>query len=220
VHYDEPDSLESTTTHVQRETGTILLPTRRRIAIGALAHGCAPPWRRWKRGALARAERSADGRVHLVVIRAHGRAVRVTVVGVGAAEAEVLAPIAARIRRALPSRRSPALRGTTAFEDTVAALLERGASAAGRRAFHRLGAPCPPARALRTFPEPERIAAYAPGALAQTLGSALLARRLQALARTFADGAPRSPMRSWSSPAKAAFSAASDSKTAAALAGA
>ena len=39
-HYDEPASLESTTTHVQRETGTILLPTRRRIPIAALARTC------------------------------------------------------------------------------------------------------------------------------------------------------------------------------------
>jgi hypothetical protein len=204
---------------VQRETGTILLPTRRRIAIAALAHACAPPWKRWTHGALARAERTADGRVHLVVVRTHRRGVRVSVVGVGAAEAEVLAPIAARIRRALPDRQGSSLRGTTPFEDALAVLLARGASAATRRAFYRLGAPCPAARTLRTLPDPARIAAYAPAALAQALGSALLARRLQALARSFAVDAPSGPTRSWSSPAKAAFSEASESNTAAALAG-
>jgi hypothetical protein len=204
---------------VQRETGTILLPTRRRIPIAALARSCAPPWRRWRRGALARAERSADGRVHLIVVRTHRRGVSVSVTGVGAAEAEILAPIAARIRRALPRRNAMALRGTTAFEDGLSELLAQGrASAASRRALYRLGAPCPAARALRTLPEPARLAACAPSELARVLGSSLLARRLQALARAFADGAPRSPMRSWSRPEKAAFSPASDAKTADALA--
>jgi hypothetical protein len=193
---------------------------RRRIAVAALARTCAPPWRRWTHGALARAERTADGRVHLVVLRTHRRGVGVTVIGVRAAEAEVLAPIAARIGRALPSRGNPRLRGTTAFEDAVVALLdESGAPAATRRSLGRLGTRCPAAPTLRTFPEPDRIAECAPALLARAVGSIALARRLQALARAFADGAPRSPMRSWSSPAKAPLSAASASKTAAALAG-
>ncbi len=219
MHYDEPNSLESTTTPVQRETGTILLPSRRRIPIAALARTCAPPWRRWTRGALARAERSADGRVHLVVVRSHRRGVSVTVTGVGAAEAEVLAPIAARIRRALPRRDGLPLRGTTEFEDAVAELLAKGAApVASRCALYRLGAPCPAARALRTVPEPARITACTPAELTRAIGSQLLARRVQALARAFADGTPCSPMCSWSRPAKAAFSAASDAKTSAALA--
>jgi hypothetical protein len=179
---------------VQRETGTILLPTRRRIPVAALARTCDPPWRRWMRGVLARAERSADGRVHLVTVRAHRRGVLVTVVGVGAAQAETIAPIAARVRRALPSREGEPLRGTTAFEDAVVGLLdEANAAPASRRAFHRLGAPCPVARALRTHPEPADVAG-AP--LARAVGSARLARRLQALARAFVAGAPSVPTRS------------------------
>jgi hypothetical protein len=206
---------------VQRETGTILLPRRRRIAIAALARSCAQPWRPWTRGALARAERSADGRIHLVVVRTHRRGVIVSVVGVGAAEAETLAPIAARIRRALPGRDGAPLRGTSAFEDGLTRLLDQGrAPAAGRRALYALGARCAAARALRAHPEPEVVAACAPADLARVLGSPLLARRVQLLAGEFVDGAPSRPIRSWSRPAKVGFAAASASNTAAAVAGA
>lgn len=205
---------------MQRETGTILLLTRRRIDVAALARTCAPPWRRWPRGALARAERTADGRVHLVVVRSHPRGVLVAVVGMHADHAETLAPIAARIRRALPARAGRALRGTTAFEDALAGWLdETGASPAARRAIHRLGTSCPAACRLRTCPDPGRLAAADPVILARALGSAPLARRLQALAGAFADDAPTTPSRSWSRPAKAARAAASSSNTAAALAG-
>ncbi len=206
---------------MQRETGTILLLTRRRIDVAALARSCVPPWRPWSRGALARAERTADGRVHLVVVRARRRGVLVTVVGVRAGHSETLAPIAARIRRALPAGTGRALRGTSAFEDALAAWLDQtAASTAVRRAIDRLGASCPAARRLRTCPVPARIAAADPATLARAVGSALVARRLQALAREFADAAaPSVPTRSWSRPAKAALVAARSSNTAAALAG-
>jgi hypothetical protein len=181
---------------VQRETGTIFLPTVRRIDVAALARACAPPWRRWSRGAIARAERTADGRVHLVVVRARRGGVTVTVHGVGAREAEVLAPIAARVRRALPAGRGPGLRGTTPFEDAVATLLDDAAPAGARSSIARLGRRCAVAPALRTMPEPAALRGVARARLARCLGSTALARRVQALARAFAAMAPCPPTRS------------------------
>src|SRR5262245_48912409 len=108
---------------VQRETGTMFLPTRR-LAAAALRHACAPPWHPWRRGAVARAERTADGRVHLVVLRGVRGGVLLSLTGVHAAQAENLAPVAARIRRALAASNGGGLRGTSAFEDAVTSLLD------------------------------------------------------------------------------------------------
>jgi len=174
----------------------MFLPTRRPLAGAAFRDACAPPWHRWRRGTVARAERTADGRVHLVVVRAGRGGVTLSLSGVGAAQAENLAPVAARIRRALSTPDGIALRGTSGFEDAVMSLLdELGPSARARRTVLRLGAPCPVARSFRTMPEPARVLACPRAELARALGSAVLARRLQALARAFAAIAPCSPTR-------------------------
>lgn len=169
---------------MQRETGTIFLPTRRRID----ARTCAPPWRRWGGGA-ARAERTADGRVHLVVVRPRRDGLAVAVTGVRAREAEVLAPVASRIRHAAGRG---TLGATSAFEDAVMALLD----GPQRVALARLGRPCPVARAFRTMPEPHAIAGLSRATLARRLGSAGVAARVHALARAFAAMAPAPPIRS------------------------
>jgi hypothetical protein len=174
---------------VQRETGTIFLPMRRRLPAAAI-RGCAPPWHPWTRGAIARAERTADGRVHLAVLRRRPGGVLLSLTGVGAAQAESLAPVAARIRRALAS--GAGLRGTSAFEDAVTSLV---VDTGPRNAVLRLGRRCPIAPALRTMPDPASIIA-SKTTLARALGSPVLARRLQALARAFAVVAPCSPSRS------------------------
>ena len=117
--------------------------------------------------------------------------------GVGAGQAESLAPVAARIRRALATPGGAGVRGTTAFEDAVASLLdELAAGPRVHRAILRLGSRCPVAPALRTMPDPHAILGQPHAALARALGSSVLARRLQALARAFAAIAPCSPMRS------------------------
>ena len=197
MHYADPASFESTTTPVQRETGTIFLRTRRRFAGGALLRPCAPPWHRWSRGALARAERTADGHVHLVVLRARRGGVRMSLTGIRAAHAESLAPVAARIRRALAVHDGGPLRGTSPFEDAVTSLLdELGASVRIRRAVGRLGARCPAAPAIRAMPDSRTVLDRSGAELARALGSPILARRLQALARAFETMAPCPPIRS------------------------
>jgi hypothetical protein len=170
---------------VQRETGTIFLPTRRRIDTRV----CAPPWRRWGRGAVARAERTADGRVYLVVVRPRRDGLAVAVTGVRAREAEVLAPIAARVRRAAARG---TLGATSAFEHAVAGLLDDR----GRVALARLGGRCPAARAMRTMPEPRALLALPRAALGRCLGDPGLAARVHALARAFAAMTPAPPSRS------------------------
>ena len=107
---------------------------------------------------------------------------RVRVTGVGAAAGEVLAPIAARVRHALGlddgGRR---LRGTSAFEDALVALLDEvAASPRARSAVLAHGRRCPVAPRLRTVPTPQALLA-ATG----TLSDVSLARRCQALARAF-----------------------------------
>jgi len=182
---------------VQRETGTIFLRTCRRFAGGALLRPCAPPWHRWSRGAVARAERTADGHIHLVVLRAGRGGVTMSLTGVRAAHGESLAPVAARIRRALAGYDGKALRGTSSFEDAVASLLDEvGVSDRARRAVLRLGARCPAASAIRTMPDSRTILDRSGANLARALGSPILARRLHALARAFATIAPCPPMRS------------------------
>lgn len=179
---------------MHRETGTIFLPMRRRLPAAAI-RDCAPPWRPWTRGAIARAERTADGRVHLAVVRRRPGGILVSLTGVGAAQAENLAPVAARIRRALAA--GERLRGTSAFEDAVASLLDDArAPARTRSAVLRLGGRCPAAPGLRIMPDPTCVLRTPRAALDRALGSRALARRLQALARAFAAIAPCSPSRS------------------------
>jgi hypothetical protein len=109
--------------------------------------------------------------------------------GVRAGHAESLAPVAARIRRALAG--ADRLRGTSPFEDAVMSLLDEvGASDRARHAIVRLGARCPAAPAIRTMPESRSLLDHSRAELASALGSVALARRLQALARAFAAMAP------------------------------
>ncbi|HXJ34737.1 MAG TPA: hypothetical protein VMS22_11955 [Candidatus Eisenbacteria bacterium] len=178
---------------MRRETGYILLPTRRRVDVAALARACDVPWRPWARRGLARAEHGTDGRVHLVVLRPSPDGVVVSVTGADARDTEVLAPIASRVRHALrlDSRRATRLRGTSAFEDAALELLGREPVSA--RALLALGRRCPVARSLRTFPDAATIAAVPPRVLARAVGSGARSRRLQALARGFAALAPAVP---------------------------
>jgi hypothetical protein len=182
---------------VRRETAQLLLPTRRRVDLHALVTGAAgarlAPWR-WRPRpvpTLARAERTADGAVHLVTVRVDRGRVRMRVVGRAAGEAEILAPLAARMRRALGlDARDHGLRGTTAFEDAALALC-----AARAASLLALGQRCPVAPGLRTFPSPGDVAAAGATRVGRVLGSARLGRRLHALARALAT-APAAPTRS------------------------
>jgi hypothetical protein len=130
-----------------------------------------------------------------VIVRARPGGVAITVRGVGARDGERLAPIAARIRRALPAGPRAGIRGTSAFEDAVAALLDDPTvPGPARDAVFRQGPRCPHARALRAMPPPEALARRR-RALGRAGVPAALARRLQALARAFAAMAPSEPMR-------------------------
>jgi hypothetical protein len=192
-------SQRGTRAAIVTETATVFLPSRRPVDVAGLARTCVPPWHPWRGGALARAERTSDGRVHRLVVRRQRGGVVVVLTGVGAASAERLAPVAARVRRALrldrdDGLRDGGLRGTSAFEDAVQALLADVAALPSiRRRVVGLGHPCPAARALRTMPAAADVLRVPRRALAARLGSAGLARRLQALARAFAAIAPCSP---------------------------
>ncbi|MGH7895867.1 MAG: hypothetical protein ACREQL_14440 [Candidatus Binatia bacterium] len=178
---------------MRRQTGHILLPTRRRIDVAKLARTCRPPWRPWARGALARAERTADGRIHLVVVRASRGGVEVRVTGVNARQTQILAPIAARVYRAIGPSLGPgrSLRGTSAFEDAVLAMLADDPAA--RRRLLALERGCPSAPALRVFPDAGTLASLSPTTLARIAGGRDRGRRLHALARAFVALAPSAP---------------------------
>lgn len=146
---------------------------------------------------MARAERTADGRTHLVVVRSTRDGVRIVATGVGAAQAESLAPIAARIRRALGVDGRGPLAGTSPFENAVQSLLDAAqASAQARVAIGRLGPRCPAAPSLHAMPEPSDVLRATRPDLVRAAGSIALARRLQALARAFAALAPCPPTHS------------------------
>ena len=167
----------------------MFLPSRRPVDVRSLARACLVPWHAWGPTALARAERSADGRRHLVVVHGAPGGVRLRLVGVRAGEAEVLAPIAARVRRAVgcdrPRSRAP-LRGTSPFEDALSTLLAAaGISPSARRRVFAVGPSCPSAPRLHVTPTPAELAASSTVALARRCGSLALARRIQALARAF-----------------------------------
>lgn len=169
----------------------ILLPARGNFDLRAtvLSHAGwrMPPWR-WEDGArpaLYRAEALADGAVRLLTIRAAADGVVLRVTGHDAAEPEVLAPLAARVRASLqldldlrpfhrwcrtePTLRPAAtlrlgriLRGTTLFEDLVTAIVRQDASPeAAMNAMTRLallGPRCPVDRRLRAFPDATQLA--------------------------------------------------------------
>lgn len=168
------------------ERAQILLPARGRFDLPTLvrAQGTRLPpsfrWRDGRRPVLERAEQLADGSVYWLRIRPAATGVVLQVTGRDAREIEVLAPLAARVRRALfldvdlagfrrtcardPLLRSATglLRGTSVFEDVVAVLASaaRGRDGAGSpiAGLAALGRRCPAQRTLRAFPDPAALA--------------------------------------------------------------
>jgi 3-methyladenine DNA glycosylase/8-oxoguanine DNA glycosylase len=167
------------------ERTEIVLPARGRFDLRAtvLARGLddLPPYR-WHDGRtplLERAEELQDGSVHLLAIRPDRRGVVLQVTGPDAREIEVLAPLAARVRRALALDFDPAafqracagdpllrpvarlglgrvLHGTSCFEDVVTTLVHDSARIRARLAA--LGPRCPAQPALRAFPSARLLA--------------------------------------------------------------
>ncbi|MFN8545647.1 MAG: hypothetical protein U0807_15790 [Candidatus Binatia bacterium] len=201
-------------------TAEIVLPARGRFDLRAtvLSHGPMPhaPWQ-WHDGVrplLRRAERLADGSVYLLAIRPAPAGVVLRATGPDANEIERLAPLAARIRRALrldedltsfhrlcrthPGLRPIAraglgrlLRGTTLFEDLVKAIVWRGRTGAGAATIGHLGtlgSRCAARPGLRAFPTPDQIAqaGAAPPRAQARLGSRAVS--IKRIARGVADG--------------------------------
>jgi 3-methyladenine DNA glycosylase/8-oxoguanine DNA glycosylase len=170
-------------TSMARVAAQIFLPARGRFDLvatvesGARALGRPWVWAGGRRPVLRRAERLHGRAVHLLEIRPAPGGVVLRAVGPGANEIEQLAPLAARVRRALQldvdltdlHRRCHGqsglawiargalgriVHGTTLFEDCVAALLGDAAMphlvAYGRR--------CPELPALRACPTPLDLA--------------------------------------------------------------
>ncbi len=198
----------------------IILPARGPFDLRAtvLSHAGwqLPPWQ-WCDGArptLRRAEALADGAVRLLAIRPAPDGVVLRVTGRDAAEPEVLAPLAARVRTALqldvdlrpfhrwcrsePRLRPAAhlrlgriLRATTLFEDVVTAIVrQQGRPEATVEAMTRLallGPRCPVERRLRAFPTPERLAEVGVRGL-RLLGMGTAAGPVVRLARDVAAG--------------------------------
>lgn len=143
----------------------ILLPARARFDLRRTVLAAAGPlpawtWQDGRRAVLRRAEPAADGRIYLLAIRATSQGIVLRVTGRDAPEAEILAPFAARIRRALPLDGRPRLRGTSLFEDVVVAICRGDGSGDARplAVLQRLGRRCPAAPRLRAFPPPAAIA--------------------------------------------------------------
>jgi 3-methyladenine DNA glycosylase/8-oxoguanine DNA glycosylase len=163
--------------------------------------GLGPPWT-WCPGrhpALRRAERLHGHRVYLLEIRPAPNGVVLRAVGPGTTAIEQLAPLAARVRRALQldvdltdlhrcCRSDPALRwiaraglgrvvrGTTLFEDCLSALLDD----AGLAALLSFGVRCPEARTRRACPTPRDLATVGARGLRARTG---LDRRADAVVR-------------------------------------
>src|SRR6516162_2786883 len=156
---------------VALERSEIVLPARGRFDLRATMLSNEPralPPFRWRDGAravLERAEELPGGSVLLLSIRPHPGGVVLRATGEDAREIEVLAPLAARVRRALDldldlatfhrlCRRDPLLRrvaalgagrllrGTSLFEDVVGAVVAGGGVAATAR-IAALGRRCP-----------------------------------------------------------------------------
>lgn len=203
------------------ERTEIVLPARGRFDLRAtvLADGShlLPPYR-WHEGSrpvLERPEQLPDGSVHLLRIRPAPRGVVLEVTGEGAREIEVLAPLAARVRRALaldvdladfrracardPLLRPVArlglgrlLRGTSVFEDVVTVLAgsnttwEETGRSIGR--LLRFGRRCPARRTLRAFPSPAALARIPARRLAGETGLGDRAARIVELSRAVVAG--------------------------------
>jgi 3-methyladenine DNA glycosylase/8-oxoguanine DNA glycosylase len=125
------------------------------------SHRLAPfVWRSGAWPALLRAERLPQRGVYLLRVRPRPGGVALRATGVDANQVEVLAPLAARMRRALrlDENRARTLRGTTLFEDLVKAIACSEAPAIGAvERLGRLGSPCPANRRLRAFPTAAQI---------------------------------------------------------------
>src|SRR5262245_4598192 len=206
---------------VALERTEIVLPARGRFDLRATVLSRGPqglPPYRWKDGApplLERAEQLPDGSVHLLTIRPDRRGVVLQVTGPDAREIEMLAPLAASVRRALALDFDPApfqracatdpllrpvarlglgrvLHGTSAFEDVVGALACGGsASPEGMRALARLaalGPRCPARRSLRAFPAAAAVARIDARRLRVRTGLGQLAASVRALAREASRG--------------------------------
>src|SRR5262249_4876237 len=202
---------DGTMAAVALERAEIALPARGRFDLRTTVLSrdrlALPPFR-WRDGArpvLERAEELPGGSVLLLSIRPHPGGVVLRATGEDASEIEVLAPLAARVRRALDldldlaafhrlCRRDPLLRrvaalgagrllrGTSFFEDVVAAVAAGGSSGAATARIAALGRRCPAAPELRAFPQPRRLARMAVSRLERTgLGSR--ARLVSAVAK-------------------------------------
>jgi hypothetical protein len=199
------------------ERAEIVLPARGRFDLRTtvLSHRYRelPPFR-WHDGArpfLERPEQLPDGSVHLLCIRPAQQGVLLEVTGRDAREIEVLAPLAARVRRALgldqpvagarhahgrgpllPPGPGRLLRGTMLFEDMIKVLVSRHTSwPEAVRAVTRLtalGRRCPAQPGLRAFPEPAALARLSIRQLEARTGLGRRAARVAALARDVAAG--------------------------------
>jgi DNA-3-methyladenine glycosylase II len=203
------------------ERAEIVLPARGRFDLRATAldRGREPPppyrWHEGRRPVLERAEELADGSVHLLRIWPEPRGVVLEVTGWDAREIEVLAPLAARVRRALSldvdladfhrmCRADPllrplaragmgrVLRGTSVFEDVVGVLAatdgrsRAATSTIGR--LVRLGRRVPAQPGLRAFPSPRILARTAVSRLASVVGLGERASPIVRLSREIAAG--------------------------------
>ncbi len=198
----------------------ILLPAHGRFDLRAtvLAHGGGRlrPWD-WSDGAhpvLRRADVLADGAVRLLTIRPAPGGVALRVSGRGAAEPEVLAPLAARVRTALqldldlaPFHRwcrshaafrpvarlglGRLLRAPTLFEEVATTLVRTNAAAdaaaAAMAALLRIGPQYPWSPRLRAFPTP-RLVADAGVTRLRALGLGVRSSAIVALARDVVAG--------------------------------
>jgi 3-methyladenine DNA glycosylase/8-oxoguanine DNA glycosylase len=206
---------------MHRPSADIFLPARGRFDLRAtvLSYGDwqLPPYR-WEDGArpvLRRAE-LLGRRIYLLAVSPAAGGVTLRATGPNAGEAEVLVPLAARMRKALRldedlapfhrlCRAEPALRpvarlglgrllrGTTLFEDVVKAIAWTNTTAPAAVAtlerLGRLGTRCPADRSLRTFPTPAQLVRASERHLRDDARLGCRAAFLVALARDVAAGA-------------------------------
>jgi hypothetical protein len=197
-----------------RVAADILLPARGRFDLVATVDAgprpLGPPWvwRGGSRPVLRRAERLYGRRAFLLEVRPAPGGVVLRAIGPGTTEIEQLAPLAARIRRALqldvdlgPFHRrchaDPALRwiaraglgrvvrGTTPFEDCLVALL----GGDGLAALLGVGARCAGATALRACPSARDLAVIDARGLRARTGLDARAAAVVRLARAVVRGA-------------------------------
>ena len=196
-----------------RVAADIMLPARGRFDLVATVDAGLRPlaspwvWRGGRRPVLRRAERLYGRRVSLLEVRPAPGGVVLRAIGPGTTEIEQLAPLAARVRRALQldvdlgpfhrrCRADPALRwiaraglgrvirGTTPFEDWLSALLGDD----GLAALLGVGARCAEAAALRACPSARELAAVGARGLRARTGLDARAGAVVHLARAVARG--------------------------------